>query len=515
MINYVKIALVIAAGCWLSVQQVFGQEANPVYFFPYQTGDFWIYQTYSEAKQEVTDEIKHTVYADSTDSTGARWVYVKINSNDERIDSVYVNIRPNGDIYSDQFCLWDYCESLLVLKHSVIDWESFWIGGKAGGENYIRFDLLDRREDVVYGQSREHRVVGYSTTSDTTDPHSGLQSFSSTWVEGFGIMREYAFEGGGSTFVKGVVKDGTAYGDTAFAPVVVDTLREDFFPYRSGDFWVYNVYQSSIGEVQYEVKYRVYDDSTDAEGTRWVYVEKNVNGAVDTVYYKVTKDGDIYSDDVVGTEMLKFTAHGVSRDDYWVGGELSDGNYGVYELAFFGIYDMVGTPQLVSESRRIDFYTTKDTTINFACCGSRRSYERWAAGFGPYVIKYDINSDTVWSIKSAYKNGQVYGDTTFTVITSNEIKQEIPSAFKLHQNYPNPFNPSTEIAFELYNSGNVSLIVYDLLGREIDRLIDNQLLPTGLHQRSWQPEEGISSGVYIYQVTAGEQIKTRKMTLIK
>lgn len=142
-----------------------------------------------------------------------------------------------------------------------------------------------------------------------------------------------------------------------------------------------------------------------------------------------------------------------------------------------------------------------ETTENMA-------YDSLTAVDTPFVeFHFLILQDSVVVDSIAYTIDQKFGLST--------EKEELPGEFSLSQNYPNPFNPSTEIAFELYNSGNVSLIVYDLLGREIDRLIDNQLLPTGLHQRSWQPEEAISSGVYIYQMTVGEQVKTRKMTLIK
>jgi hypothetical protein len=94
-------------------------------------------------------------------------------------------------------------------------------------------------------------------------------------------------------------------------------------------------------------------------------------------------------------------------------------------------------------------------------------------------------------------------------------ENNIPSQFSLSQNYPNPFNPSTLITFELFETMNISLVIYDLLGREVDRLIDFERLPYGTHQRVWEPDSDVGSGIYFYQIRADGQIKTKKMTLIK
>jgi photosystem II stability/assembly factor-like uncharacterized protein len=85
--------------------------------------------------------------------------------------------------------------------------------------------------------------------------------------------------------------------------------------------------------------------------------------------------------------------------------------------------------------------------------------------------------------------------------------------FSLSQNYPNPFNPSTRIRFSIQRSENVSLIIYDILGSEIIRLIDNEL-----NSGSYEVEfngGGVSSGIYFYRLTAGEFSEIRKMMFIK
>ncbi len=89
-----------------------------------------------------------------------------------------------------------------------------------------------------------------------------------------------------------------------------------------------------------------------------------------------------------------------------------------------------------------------------------------------------------------------------------------PSKMHLYQNYPNPFNPSTTIRFQLPVSEQVSLQVYDMLGREIAVLLDNKSMTAGSHNVTFNAENQ-SSGVYIYRLKVADQILTKKLTLIK
>lgn len=89
----------------------------------------------------------------------------------------------------------------------------------------------------------------------------------------------------------------------------------------------------------------------------------------------------------------------------------------------------------------------------------------------------------------------------------------IPENNSLSQNYPNPFNPSTEIRFGLTKPAHVRLVVYDILGREVASLADEQM-DAGYHSVSWNAS-GVSSGVYIYRLTAGSFVQTRRMLVVK
>ena len=99
------------------------------------------------------------------------------------------------------------------------------------------------------------------------------------------------------------------------------------------------------------------------------------------------------------------------------------------------------------------------------------------------------------------------------VMTSNEDELGFPKEFSLEQNYPNPFNPSTNIEFALPEQAVVSLVVYNILGQEVSRLVHGNM-PAGNHSMKFDAS-GVSSGMYIYRIQAGDFIQTKKMLLIK
>ena len=89
----------------------------------------------------------------------------------------------------------------------------------------------------------------------------------------------------------------------------------------------------------------------------------------------------------------------------------------------------------------------------------------------------------------------------------------IPVTFGLDQNYPNPFNPDTQIRYQIPEAGHVTLSVYDMLGREVAVLVDEQQAG-GSHSALFKGR-GLASGAYMYVLHAGSQVLTRKLTLVK
>ncbi len=99
------------------------------------------------------------------------------------------------------------------------------------------------------------------------------------------------------------------------------------------------------------------------------------------------------------------------------------------------------------------------------------------------------------------------------IVNVMPINSEIPSKFSLSQNYPNPFNPSTTIRYNLPRSGSVKLAVFDVMGREVETLV-NERQAAGSYEATFDGS-GFASGVYFYRLTAEGYRETRKMFLVK
>jgi len=102
-------------------------------------------------------------------------------------------------------------------------------------------------------------------------------------------------------------------------------------------------------------------------------------------------------------------------------------------------------------------------------------------------------------------------------IVSVESDEMTPNSFVLEQNYPNPFNPSTKIEFRIAEFGLVSLKIYDVLGNEVAILV-NEEKPAGSYEVEFQSAVGnkqLASGIYYYQLRAGNYIETKKLVFLK
>ena len=109
----------------------------------------------------------------------------------------------------------------------------------------------------------------------------------------------------------------------------------------------------------------------------------------------------------------------------------------------------------------------------------------------------------------------VGSDGVFTITSGGLVSDDaiLLSDFSLHQNYPNPFNPNTTIRFEVETHRHATLHIYDITGRVVKTLVDEQLQP-GEYEVQWDASN-VASGVYFYRLHAGDRQITRKLVLLK
>ncbi len=101
----------------------------------------------------------------------------------------------------------------------------------------------------------------------------------------------------------------------------------------------------------------------------------------------------------------------------------------------------------------------------------------------------------------------------YTFTTTDVAENGQPASFTLEQNYPNPFNPATTIRYSVAEVGRVSLKVFNMLGQEVATLVDGSVAP-GDYQADFDAAS-LSSGVYVYKMTSGSRVESRKMLLLK
>ncbi len=173
------------------------------------------------------------------------------------------------------------------------------------------------------------------------------------------------------------------------------------------------------------------------------------------------------------------------------------------------LYNWVSASWTQIDSRTVG---TTDVTIS----NTQTSPANFISGSGE--IRLRVNAST------GNKNFTCSGDyMQFTVGTAGvSLSKQIPivitenaapTEYALMQNYPNPFNPSTNFAFQVAEFGHVKLVVYDVLGREVATIVNEDLNP-GEYNRTWNAN-GIPSGVYYFRLTAGSFSEVKKMMLLK
>jgi hypothetical protein len=194
-------------------------------------------------------------------------------------------------------------------------------------------------------------------------------------------------------------------------------------------------------------------------------------------------------------------ASGRSYTLYSVDGEVNINQYSMPPLPPAGMFDV-----RYSSNRKAEDLSESNQTIEM------RGLEY------PVILKVEkmsikLEDETGKIVSERLNSGEELVVNNSHVIKLRVSSEVIPEIYSLEQNYPNPFNPATKIRFTLPEAGNVKLKIYNILGQEIRRLVD-EYKEIGVYTINFDAS-GLNSGIYIYKVEVNRFIQTRKMTLLK
>jgi len=137
--------------------------------------------------------------------------------------------------------------------------------------------------------------------------------------------------------------------------------------------------------------------------------------------------------------------------------------------------------------------------------------------FSPVAMSVSNSGDIIATgscLQASNPNATDYFTVKYSNPTGiNVISNITPSKFTLHQNYPNPFNPVTKIRYELLKSGNVTLKIYDITGREVQMLV-NQRQNQGVYEIAFDRSD-LAGGMYFYTLRSDDFSETKKMVIVK
>lgn len=238
----------------------------------------------------------------------------------------------------------------------------------------------------------------------------------------------------------------------------------------------------------------------------------NNNGSSTTLYFGLDAAATDNLDPQLGEANLPPLPPATAWDTRLL---LPEGDFSGVKSSYSDFRNATSFPYTGSKEHRIQYQVGSGTTITIA----------WDLPAEITGVLQDIVTGTLITVPmSGVGNYVVTQPTIFNKlkmiinyqgIVVTDVKENIiqPYLFNLEQNYPNPFNPSTKINYSIPASELVQLKVYDLLGNLVVTLV-NEIKAAGSYEVEFNANQ-LGSGIYFYQLRAGNNILTRKMTLVK
>lgn len=278
----------------------------------------------------------------------------------------------------------------------------------------------------------------------------------------------------------GAIIEGKEYGTMIVKKQTVNW--SEFYPLHVGDFWIYSSASGSINSILTRL---IIKDTIMADLNNYS-VARTINYTFEDTsfsYNRVDSLGNVYS------------------WESW--SSLSKRTIKLNNI----IGDTIGIQGSSASCWRIN--SKSDSSISFFLYPDYVYASDWyTKGLG--LTEWTIEGGGGYLV-GAVINGIAYGDTTITNIDNEKIDFAID--FKLYKNYPNPFNSTTTIKYNIPKSSHVSLRIYDLLGREVQELV-NEREPAGEYYFNFNARN-LSSGIYIYVLNVNGYLLSSKLILLK
>lgn len=293
-----------------------------------------------------------------------------------------------------------------------------------------------------------------------------------------------------------------------------------YFPHKTGDMWEYFYDDYSPLYVDTLQNFTIFD-SVDSRGI--IHIKQHARSINPTrpgyFFYPDTMKFwiDTVNNYVWGREMQSDSALiyklNAQKGEQWVIWDYTQQGGGGYEIARISDKWVGSIFGKTTTFMSVSYYYSPDSSDTL---GLDRNYDLIADGFG-LISRGGGDLAGRVNIIGAIINGILYGNTT--LVSVRDDKNILPTTVKLYQNYPNPFNPSTTITFELSHPSYISLTVYNILGKEIKRLIDNEDYSTGSYKIIWDGTASngniAASGIYFYRLMTDKQALTKSMIFLK
>ncbi len=451
-------------------------------FYPLGSADSWVYWEFDQYGG-VWDTIWVVTEGDTPvaghvykihNHISARYRYDAPLLSFERVDS-------SGDVF-----IWDEAARRDTLYYRLNDTSHTWWFGQMGLQ---RFDSCAVRE--IFGKPRNVLYVGNYSVLDTTLLSVAMlvDSIGYYTTDFYGIV-----DGTSPPVLQRAIINGVFYGTAGGGK----GSQNAYFPLHIGDSWQY-----------------------------FQIVDPNPSHPV----------VDVQQTTVTGHILMPNGHHYAVLNDWGVQVYMRQQGDSVFvwspngEWLYFDFSRMPGDTTYTSGGMSGDtVYVITDSRDTMDIFGSRRC--TWRFGFdnphvideeGSYLVVDSIGVTDInlgfggpYNFRGARINGIYYGNYT----SVKRRPEDLPELFALEQNYPNPFNPLTIVHYTVGGAGgsglgarNTRLVVYDLLGREVAVLVNEKKEP-GSYEVSFDAS-GLSSGVYIYRLTAGAFMQSRTMILMK